>query len=130
MLPIGGPKGYGLSVAIGLLAGVLNGAAFGGSVVDFTADTVSETNTGQFILALDLRAFGAEDHFAEVAARAFAEMRASAPLPGHDAVRLPGDGRTALAEARRKEGLPLGAALIRDLAAIGAAEGIALPAPD
>jgi len=29
MLPIGGPKGYGLAMALGLLAGSLNGAAFG-----------------------------------------------------------------------------------------------------
>jgi LDH2 family malate/lactate/ureidoglycolate dehydrogenase len=127
MLPIGGPKGYGLSVAIGLLAGVLNGAAFGSDVVDFTADTGSETNTGQFVMALDLRAFGVEESFAEAAARAFAEMRASPPLPGHDPVRLPGDGRTMRAEARRSEGLPLGAALRRDLAAIGEAEGLPPP---
>lgn len=48
LLPIGGPKGYGLSLAIGLLAGVLNGAAFASDVVDFTNDTTSSTNTGQF----------------------------------------------------------------------------------
>ena len=29
LLPIGGPKGSGLSLVFGLLAGVLNGAAFG-----------------------------------------------------------------------------------------------------
>lgn len=43
MLPIGGPRGFGLSVAIGLMAGVLNGAAFGSDVVDFTRDTSSAT---------------------------------------------------------------------------------------
>ena len=35
LLPIGDYKGYGLSLVIGLLAGVLNGAAFGREVVDF-----------------------------------------------------------------------------------------------
>ena len=52
LLPIGGPKGFGLSVAIGLMAGVLNGAAFGSDVVDFTSDTTSATNTGQFVVAM------------------------------------------------------------------------------
>ena len=61
LLPIGGPKGFGLSVAIGLMAGVLNGAAFGSDVVDFTSDTTSPTNTGQFVMALDPAAFGMGD---------------------------------------------------------------------
>src|SRR5690606_10775055 len=91
LLPIGGPKGYGLALAVGMLAGVLNGAAFGSDVVDFTADTTSPTNTGQFIAAIDIAAFGDPAAFAATAARVFAEMRASDPLPGHEAVRIPGD---------------------------------------
>lgn len=118
LLPIGGPKGFGLSVAIGLLAGVMNGAAFGSDVVDFTNDTASPTNTGQFVVALNPAAFGIEDGFAEQAARVFGEMRASAPLPGHDPVRLPGDGKTAAAAARRRDGLRLKPALMRDLNAL------------
>ena len=35
LLPIGGYKGSGLALMIGLLAGVLNGAAFGRDVIDF-----------------------------------------------------------------------------------------------
>lgn len=125
LLPIGGPKGFGLSVAIGLLAGVLNGAAFGSDVVDFTKDTTSSTNTGQFVAALDPKAFGMGDAFPEVAARIFAEMRASAPLPGHDPVRLPGDGKTAFAQSRRNGGLSLNPALRQDLNALALDCGIA-----
>ncbi|MEL6523916.1 MAG: Ldh family oxidoreductase [Pseudomonadota bacterium] len=130
LLPIGGAKGFGLSVAIGLMAGVLNGAAFGSDVVDFTKDTTSPTNTGQFVAALDPAAFGLGDGFAEAAARVFAEMRASAPLPGHDPVRLPGDGKTAKAEARRESGLTLNPALRRDLNALAEDCGLALPFRD
>ncbi|MBF9058603.1 Ldh family oxidoreductase [Rhodobacterales bacterium HKCCSP123] len=129
LLPIGGAKGYGLSVAIGLLAGLLNGAAFGSDVVDFTTDTTSETNTGQFVAALDPAAFGLGDDFAEAAARVFAEFRASPPLPGHDPVRLPGDGRTARAEARRRDGLMLNPALRRDLNVLAGDCGIDPPFP-
>jgi LDH2 family malate/lactate/ureidoglycolate dehydrogenase len=126
LLPIGGPKGFGLSVAIGLLAGVLNGAAFGSDVVDFTGDTSSETNTGQFVMALDPVAFGVTD-FAERAEHAFAEMRASPPLPGFDPVRLPGDGKAAAAEARRTNGLALTPALRRDLVALAEEYGLDAP---
>lgn len=130
LLPIGGPKGFGLSVAIGLMAGVLNGAAFGPDVVDFTKDTTSPTNTGQFVMALDPAAFGLGDGFAEDAARVFDEFRASTPLPGHDAVRLPGDGKTAAALARRRNGLILNSALRQDLNALAAQCGLAAPFPD
>ncbi len=125
LLPIGGPKGFGLSVAIGLLAGVLNGAAFGSDVVDFTSDTTSKTNTGQFVMALNPRAFGLEDDFGKEAARIFAEMRASAPLPGHAPVRLPGDGKTAAAAAIRDTGIVLKPALRRDLDVLAEEYGFA-----
>lgn len=114
LLPIGGPKGFGLSVAIGLMAGVLNGAAFGSNVVDFTNDTTSETNTGQFVMALDPMAFGLTN-FGERAKDVFDEMRASPPLPGHDPVRLPGQGKNAAVQERRDSGLDLKPALQRDL---------------
>ncbi|SNT33053.1 Ldh family oxidoreductase [Antarctobacter heliothermus] len=129
LLPIGGPKGFGLSVAIGLMAGVLNGAAFGSDVVDFTKDTTSETNTGQFVMALDPVAFGLGDGFGEAASRVFDEMRASPPLPGHDPVRLPGDGKTAAAQTRRDDGLRLKLALCRDLNELAADCAIAAPFP-
>lgn len=128
LLPIGGAKGFGLSVAIGLLAGVLNGAAFGSDVVEFTSDTTSETNTGQFVMALNVEAFGlSRDQFAAAAARVFAEMRASEPLPGHDPVRLPGDGKSAAAEARRTAGVVLNPALREDLQQLAGEVGIADP---
>lgn len=115
LLPMGGAKGFGLSVAIGLMAGVLNGAAFGSDVVDFTKDTHSETNTGQFVMALDPAAFGMASDFASRTASVFDEMRASSPLPGHDPVRLPGEGKQRQIEQRRASGLDLAAALHKDL---------------
>ncbi len=125
LLPIGGAKGYGLSVAIGMLAGVLNGAAFGSGVVDFTTDTANPTNTGQFVAAIDVAAFGDPADFRAAAASAFAEMRASEPLPHHDRVRIPGEGRGSMRERHLREGLALHANLRRELDAIAAELGVA-----
>ena len=124
LLPIGGPKGYGLSLAIGLLAGLLNGAALGSEVVDFTSETRSPTNTGQFVAAIDIAAFGDPATYAAAAARVFAEMRASPPLPGHDPVRIPGDGRGAAYAERAAQGLEMHAALRRELDAIATEFGV------
>ena len=57
LLPIGGYKGAGLAIMLGLLGGVLNGAAFGRDVIDFNADDTSETNTGHFMIAIDIARF-------------------------------------------------------------------------
>src|SRR5216110_1668722 len=54
LLPIGGYKGYGLALIFGLLAGTLNGAAFGRNVIDFNKDDKTPTNTGQVIVALNI----------------------------------------------------------------------------
>ena len=51
------PQGLRLALVLGLLAGVLNGAAFGREVVDFNADDESACNTGHFIIALDVSRF-------------------------------------------------------------------------
>lgn len=120
LLPIGGPKGFGLSVAIGLMAGVVNGAAFGSDVIDFTTDTTSETNTGQFVMALNVEAFGALEDFTCNTSRAFDEMRASEPLPGHPSVRLPGDGKHKQTTQCAQNGVHISSALFDDLKSLAA----------
>ncbi len=107
LLPIGGPKGYGLALAIGLLAGTLNGAALGREVIDFTADTKSVTNTGQFIAAISIRAFGNADAFKQAAAAVCRDLRTSAPLPGVESVRTPGQDRLKTYQDRTVAGVPI-----------------------
>ncbi|MCP4309611.1 MAG: Ldh family oxidoreductase, partial [bacterium] len=118
LLPIGGAKGYGLAMAIGLLAGTLNGAAFGKDVVEFSKDTVTATNTGQFIVAVSVAAFTDVETFKATVDAIFKDMRESAPLPGHDAVRIPGDQRGAVFEDRSVNGVPLHTNLIATLSEI------------
>lgn len=125
LLPIGGAKGYGLAMAIGLLAGTLNGAAFGADVVDFTTDTKTPTNTGQFVAAINIAAFGDPAAFVADATRAFAQMRASDPLPGHDPVRVPGDGREATRARHLASGVPVHPTLRAELDRIAADLAIA-----
>ena len=60
-LPMGGYKGSGLSIVIGLLAGLLNGAAFGRDIRDFAATAGGATNVGQFVIALDIARFVAPE---------------------------------------------------------------------
>ncbi|HEX2257003.1 MAG TPA: Ldh family oxidoreductase [Afifellaceae bacterium] len=107
LLPIGGPKGYGLSLMFGLLAGTLNGAAFGRGTVDFNADDVTPTNTGQAVMAIDIAAFGDPAGFKAEVERVRADIKASPTLPGFDEVRLPGERTARIREERARAGIPL-----------------------
>ena len=119
LLPIGGYKGAGLSMVLGLLAGTLNGAAIGRQVIDFNADDHSATNTGHFILALDIARFIDPAVFAAGVLAHLEELRASARLPGVEVIRLPGDERARRREARAREGVPIVPALQAKLDELG-----------
>jgi LDH2 family malate/lactate/ureidoglycolate dehydrogenase len=107
LLPMGGYKGAGLALMLGLLAGTLNGALFGRDCVDFNADPATPTNTGQFVLALDPSRFQAIGAFKAEVDRHVRELRNSAALPGNDPVRLPGDARAKRRGDRSANGLAL-----------------------
>lgn len=123
LLPIGGPKGYGLSLIFGLLAGTLNGAAMGREVVDYNSDDDSVTNTGQFVLALDIAAFTDPDRFRTEVDRIIDEMKASPLRPGFDSIRLPGERALGERDRRQAEGVPIAAAMRDKLNQIAAACG-------
>ena len=125
LLPIGGHKGSGLALVLGLLAGPLNGAAFGRDVVDFNADDESETNTGHFILALDVARFTPLADFQAEMDRHIRDLRGAEVLAGAGRVRLPGDRRAQLRAERNRDGIPVGAALAKRLDALASELDIA-----
>src|SRR5206468_7824210 len=91
LLPIGGYKGYGLALIVGLLAGTLNGAAMGKNVVDFNRDDTSATNTGQAIVVIDIAAFGEPGAFKDRVDELIDDLRNSRRMPNVDRIWLPGE---------------------------------------
>jgi L-2-hydroxycarboxylate dehydrogenase (NAD+) len=124
LLPVGGYKGSGLAIMLGLLAGPLNRAAFGRDVVDFNADDASETNTGHVIIALDVARFLPLDAYTAEVDRHIADLKASRRLPGVDEIRLPGERRRACRAERTRDGVPLSAQLLAQLDKLAAELGI------
>jgi len=124
LLPVGGYKGSGLAIVLGLLAGPLNGAAFGRDVIDFNTDQDSVTNTGHFILALDISRFVALADFKADLDRHIRDLRASAKLPGVDTIRVPGGERARRRTERAANGVPLVPELIEQLDALAVELGV------
>jgi L-2-hydroxycarboxylate dehydrogenase (NAD+) len=127
LLPIGGPKGYGLALMFGLLAGTLNGAAFGRDVIDFNADPKSVTNTGHFIVAVDIAAFTDVARFKRQVDDIWEQMKGSARLPGFDEIRLPGERLAKTAAERAANGIPIPRNLAADLEGLAQKLGVAGP---
>ena len=115
LLPIGGYKGSGLALIIGLLAGVLNSAAFGRDVIDFTKPGTEETNTGQFIAAIDVSRFLSPEVFGAEVDRHMQDFKASKRLLGVDAIRIPGEDRLRRRADRTKNGVALPDSLVKQL---------------
>jgi len=107
LLPIGGPKGYGLALMFGLLAGTLNGAAFGNDVVDFNRDFSTVTNTGHLIVAVDIAAFADVPAFKAKVDSIWELMKSSPLLPGFEEIRLPGERAAKIYADRASNGVPL-----------------------
>ncbi len=115
LLPIGGHKGSGLALMIGLLAGVLNGAAFGRDVVDCQSPATSRPTPGS--------------SWSRSTCRASSRRRCSPPrwtaisaicarrrrLPGFDPIRLPGEDRRKRRADRSANGVQLPPALVKQL---------------
>jgi LDH2 family malate/lactate/ureidoglycolate dehydrogenase len=123
LLPIGGHKGSGLALIIGLLSGPLNRAAFGRDIKD--TGGAGETNTGQFIVALDVGRFLPLDVFKAEIDRHIADFRKSTPLPGFESVRVPGGERLRRKHERSRQGVGLGLPLMQQLDKVAAALKIA-----
>ena len=115
LLPIGGYKGYGLSLVVGILAGTLNGAAMGKEVIDFNADAQSPTNTGQAIVAIDPAAFGEIAEFKAAVDTIIRDLRASERMPGVDRIRVPGERSQELIAEQRGSGIAIAPALVQTL---------------
>ncbi|MCW5575418.1 MAG: Ldh family oxidoreductase [Burkholderiales bacterium] len=115
LLPIGGYKGYGLALVLGMLAGNLNGAAMGRDVVDFNNDDTSVTNTGHAIVAIHIEAFQELKAFKAGMDTLIRDIRDSQRLPGVDRIRLPGEGTHTTRADREKNGVPMPEALLAAL---------------
>lgn len=112
LLPIGGYKGSGLTIAIGFLAGVLNGAAFGGEVIDHRAVPDQAANTGQAILVLRPDLFHDLESFKGAMDQHLRALRESGP-PGD--VRIPGETAGRVEEEQGYDGVLVPDALLKTL---------------
>ncbi|GGY88086.1 Ldh family oxidoreductase [Streptomyces nitrosporeus] len=116
----GGFKGFGLGLAVELLAALLPGAASGPAPAALEGDGRpggSDDDIGFLVLAISPGML--RDGFAEDARRMFGTVLDCPPLPGRGPVRYPGHPEAERAEACRASGVALPASLHAELSGLG-----------
>ena len=103
--PFGGPKGYGLGLAIELLVAAVTGSAFGRDVKG-TLDASSVCSKGDVFICIAPDMFGSHDSISAVSSYLDA-LRVSPPQAGFDRVRVPGDRARAERARRLRDGVPV-----------------------
>lgn len=118
LLPLGGNvgyKGFALGLMVDVLAGALSGAGCSGPHPERGGNAFT-------IMAIDPRAFGAEQRFTACTDGLVAWVKSARPAPGFDEVIAPGEIERRAAERRTREGIPLDDGLWAELLEAGSAE--------
>jgi ureidoglycolate dehydrogenase (NAD+) len=107
LLPIAGPKGYGLMMMIDILSGVLLGLPFGKHVSSMY-DQISEgRNLGQLYIIIDPRKFTDIESFKDKIETTVAELHEIKPAAGFRQVYYPGEINQLNYEKYQQQGIPV-----------------------
>jgi LDH2 family malate/lactate/ureidoglycolate dehydrogenase len=121
--PVGGPKGYSLTLIIGLLSTMLSGAFFGTEVTHMYDDLERPQNIGHLFGVLPIHLFEDIAIYNARMKKAVRDIRGVRRAPGVDRVYLPGE-REALSRIElQRHGIALGTGVLKELNEMGARYG-------
>ena len=127
LLPIGGPKGYGLALVVDVLTGVLSGGQSGAGVKGLYADTAIPNDCAHFFLALDVESFGDPQGFANRLSDLLAQVTGSPRASGVDRLLLPGQLEAERFATSAEHGIAVSDSTLTALRDAAATVGASLP---
>lgn len=122
VLPIAGPKGYGLAVVVDVLSAILAGAAFGSDTG--TVEPLTAENTGFCIVVIDPAKFMPIEEFKERADKYVRMLKHSRAAVGFDMVMLPGEPEQLNLERFMKSGIEVSEAIAAELCQLSEKSGL------
>ena len=128
LVPIGGPKGYGLALVVDILAGVLTGASYG-THIPSVHDVEDPVSSGFLVEALDIAAFADPGQFEKDIQALIAEIRGSPRASNVDRILLPGEPEWRTKQERLELGIPVPDSLRGELTRLGSDLGVRLEWP-
>ncbi len=119
----GGHKGYGLSVMVDILCGVLSGAAYGPAISDTPG---SSARVSHFFGAIQIDAFRDPCEFRRDMDLLLRSLRMTPPADGQERVYVAGQKEREHEAACSRDGVPIARAVYNDLVRIGGSYGVDL----
>ena len=119
VLPVGGPKGYAISMFIDILAGVLTGAGFGKYVNNMYENWDEPQNVGHIFIAIDINRFIPIQFFKERMDRYINEIKAEPKADGVEEILIPGEIEFRKVIERKNNGIELPSKVVQELDEIG-----------
>lgn len=129
VVPIGGHKGYGLSLFIDLLCGILAGAAFGPHIGHLYGNDSRDQNLGNIFSATHIAAMGDLAAFKQRVDQMIDEIHAVEKKEGVTRIYVPGEIEMETTRRRLREGIPLPDAVVQELQALGRELHVPFPSP-
>lgn len=129
VVPLGGPKGYGLAVFVDVLSSLLTGAPFGRHVPRMYDDLDRPQGLGHVFLAIDIAHFVPLEDFRDRMAELVDQLTSTPPADEVDRVRLPGEPEHEHERRSRATGVEVSASVVEDLQKLADAWKVELPAP-
>lgn len=105
--PFGGPKGYALAFVLELLAGPIVHAQAGKKVKGTLEPVEGFCTKGDFMIAIDPKAFVAQEEFRDRAREFIEQVKSSRKAPGVEEIMAPGEPEQKTRERRLQEGIPI-----------------------
>lgn len=126
LLPVGGPKGYGLALMIDILAGVMTGSLFG-KEVGLLYDMSRPQGVGQFIIVINISSFMEVDRFKDRLEVLCNQIKASELAQGFSEIFLPGEIEYREEQDRMKHGIPVGEDVLKELERLSNEYNVSFP---
>ncbi len=115
LLPIAGPKGYALAMALEILCGVLGGGAYGPGVKSLFANWNEPSGQTHFFQATDPGFFLPRRVFLDRMDEMVAHIRGAPRAAGAEPIRVPGERRHRLRAEHLRHGIPLHTRIAEEL---------------
>jgi len=115
VLPIGGPKGYALCLAVEVMSGILSGSAFGPDVGWIYDDKLEPVNIGHCFMAIDISRFMPLEMFYNRINKMIREIKSVPLADGFSEIFIPGERRQIKFKERLREGIPIGESVLQEL---------------
>ena len=126
LLPMAGPKGYALALAVEHLAGVMTGAAFGRDVAWQYGSKQDAANVGHIFILIRADAFIDLQQYQERTERFCSEVKNSEKAPGVQEIFLPGERERMLEQRLIVKGIEIAGNLSEEFVSIAQKYGVGL----